>query len=65
MSGAPIWSGTHEVPESSDGEGHHAEEDHDGAVHRPELVVELGSIVPPGMRDSPRSPPISGSAAPG
>ena len=31
----------HEVPESSDGEGDHAEEDHDGAVHRPELVVEL------------------------
>ena len=46
MSGAPIWSGTHEVPESSDGEGDHAEEDHDGAVHRPELVVELGEHRP-------------------
>ncbi len=31
----------HEVPESSDSEGDHPEEDHDGAVHRPELVVEL------------------------
>ena len=31
----------HEVPESADGERDHAEEDHDGAVHRPELVVEL------------------------
>ena len=41
MSGAPIWSGTHEVPESADGEGDDAEEDHDGAVHRPELVVEV------------------------
>ena len=36
----------HEVPESSDGEGDHAEEDHDGAVHRPELVVELGEHRP-------------------
>ncbi len=31
-----------EVPESSDSEGDDPEEDHDGAVHRPELVVELG-----------------------
>ena len=31
----------HEVPESSDGEGDHPEEHHDGAVHRTELVVEL------------------------
>jgi energy-coupling factor transporter ATP-binding protein EcfA2 len=31
---------------SSDGEGHHAEEDHDGSVHRPELVVELGEHRP-------------------
>ena len=31
----------HEVPESADGERDHAEEDHDGAVHRSELVVEL------------------------
>ena len=46
MSGAPIWSGTHEVPESSDRQRHHAEEDHDGAVHRPELVVELGEHGP-------------------
>ena len=36
----------HEVPESSDGEGDHPEEDHDGAVHRPELVVELGEHRP-------------------
>ena len=36
----------HEIPESADGEGHHAEEDHDGAVHRAELVVELGEHRP-------------------
>ena len=35
-----------EVPESADGERHDAEEDHDGAVHRPELVVELGEHRP-------------------
>ena len=32
----------HEVAEAADGERHDAEEDHDRAVHRPELVVELG-----------------------
>ena len=48
MSGAPIWSGDDEVPEPADREGHHAEEDHDGAVHRPELVVELGQHGPAG-----------------
>ena len=36
----------HEISESADGEGHHAEEDHDGAVHRAELVVELGEHRP-------------------
>ena len=32
----------HEVAEAADGERHDAEEHHDGAVHRAELVVELG-----------------------
>ena len=32
----------HEVAEAADGERHDAEEDHDGAVHRAELVVEVG-----------------------
>jgi hypothetical protein len=32
----------HEVAEPSDGERHHPEEDHDGAVHGAELVVEVG-----------------------
>ena len=32
----------HEVAEPADRERHDAEEDHDRAVHRPELVVELG-----------------------
>ena len=41
MSGRANLEREHEIPESSDGEGHHPEEDHDGAVHRPELVVEL------------------------
>jgi hypothetical protein len=38
----------HEVPESSDGERNHPEEDHDGAVHRPELVVEVREHRPAG-----------------
>ena len=32
----------HEVAEAADGQRHDAHEDHDRAVHRPELVVELG-----------------------
>ena len=32
----------HEVAEAADGQRHDAEEHHDGAVHRAELVVELG-----------------------
>ena len=32
----------HEVAEAADGQRHDAEEHHDGAVHRAQLVVELG-----------------------
>ena len=46
MSGAPIWSGSTKFPNPPTASGNHAEEDHDGAVHRPELVVELGEHRP-------------------
>ena len=42
MSGAPICSGIDEVAEAADRQRHDAEEHHDRAVHRAELVVELG-----------------------
>ena len=42
MSVAPICSGSTIVAEAADRERDDAEEDHDGAVHGAELVVELG-----------------------
>ena len=41
MSGAPIWSGSTKFPNPPTASGTTPEEDHDGAVHRAELVVEL------------------------
>ena len=41
----------HVVAEGADRERHDAEEHHDGAVHRAELVVELGQDMPPGAFD--------------